>query len=144
MEPEVGAELEHLDGIPKWQFLARPCVSHTRVHYGEVTTQLEVIRAAAPAGRRPPSPPLDSGPWQPTCSGGGWPSLGGCGTGLNHGFPALNGAESMVEARIDEKDSATVDGGFVVIGLGADGRRGSDSACGHAADVPGRVQPASG
>ena len=50
----------------------------------------------------------------------------------------------MVEARIDEKDSATVDGGFVVIGLGADGRRGSDSACGYAADVPGRVQPASG
>ena len=49
MEPAVWAELEDLDGIPKWQFLARPCISHIRVHYGEVTTQLEVIRAAAPA-----------------------------------------------------------------------------------------------
>src|ERR1700693_4018105 len=35
MAPAVWAELEDLDGIPGWQFLARPCVSHIRVHYGE-------------------------------------------------------------------------------------------------------------
>jgi len=49
MTPAVWAALEDLDGIPKWQFLARPCVSHIRVHYGEVTSQLEAVRAAAPA-----------------------------------------------------------------------------------------------
>jgi hypothetical protein len=47
--PHMWAELEDLDGIPGWQFLARPCVSHIRVHYGEVTSQLEAIRAAARA-----------------------------------------------------------------------------------------------
>ena len=40
---------QDLDGIPKWQFLARPCVSHIRVHYGEVRSQLEAVRAAAQA-----------------------------------------------------------------------------------------------
>ena len=49
MTPAVWAELEDLDGIPGWQFLARPCVSHIRVHYGEVTSQLEALRTAAPA-----------------------------------------------------------------------------------------------
>jgi hypothetical protein len=49
MTPAVWAELQDLDGIPRWQFLARPCVSHIRVHYGEVSNQLEAIRAAAPA-----------------------------------------------------------------------------------------------
>jgi hypothetical protein len=49
MTPAVWAELHDLDGIPRWQFLARPCVSHIRVHYGEVTSHLEAIRAAAPA-----------------------------------------------------------------------------------------------
>jgi hypothetical protein len=46
MAPPVWTELEDLDGIPGWQFLARPCVSHIRVHYGEVTSQLEALRAA--------------------------------------------------------------------------------------------------
>jgi hypothetical protein len=49
MTPAVLAEIADLDGIPKWQFLARPCVAHIRVHYGEVSSQLEAMRAAAPA-----------------------------------------------------------------------------------------------
>lgn len=49
--PAVWDEVADLDGIPRWQFLARPAVSHIRVHYGEVTSQLEAIRAAAPAER---------------------------------------------------------------------------------------------
>ena len=50
MAPAVWEELENLDGIPKWQFLVRPAVSHIRVHYGEVSSQLEALRAAATAG----------------------------------------------------------------------------------------------
>jgi len=49
MTPPVWAEVEDLDGIPGWQFLARPCVSHIRVHYGEVRTELEALRARATA-----------------------------------------------------------------------------------------------
>lgn len=49
MTPPVWAELEDLDGIPGWQFLARPCVSHIRVHYGEATTQLGALRTGARA-----------------------------------------------------------------------------------------------
>ena len=49
MTTDVWAELEDLNGIPKWQFLARPCISHIRIHYGEMSSQLEAIRAAAPA-----------------------------------------------------------------------------------------------
>ena len=49
MTPHVWEELEDLDGLPGWQFLARPCVSHIRVHYGEATTQLGALRAAAQA-----------------------------------------------------------------------------------------------
>ena len=49
MAPPVWAELNDLDGIPKWQFLARPCVSHIRVHYGEVKSQLEALRATVSA-----------------------------------------------------------------------------------------------
>jgi hypothetical protein len=41
----VWAEIEDLHGIPRWQFLARPGVSHIRVHYGELTAQLESLRA---------------------------------------------------------------------------------------------------
>lgn len=47
MAPAVWEELEDLDGIPGWQFVARPCVSHIRVHYGQVTSELEALRAAA-------------------------------------------------------------------------------------------------
>jgi DinB superfamily len=45
LAPAVWAEIEDLDGIPLWQFLARPSVSHIRVHYGEVTALLEAQRA---------------------------------------------------------------------------------------------------
>jgi hypothetical protein len=45
MTSPVWAELEDLDGLPGWQFLARPCVSHIRVHYGEATTELQALRA---------------------------------------------------------------------------------------------------
>jgi hypothetical protein len=49
MTPAVWAELKDLDGIPGWQFLARPSMAHIRVHYGEVRSQLEAMRAAAQA-----------------------------------------------------------------------------------------------
>jgi len=49
MQPHVWEELEDLNGLPGWQFLARPCVSHIRVHYGEATTQLAAVRSAARA-----------------------------------------------------------------------------------------------
>jgi hypothetical protein len=49
MEPHVWEEIEDLNGLPGWQFLARPCVSHIRVHYGEATTQLAALRSAARA-----------------------------------------------------------------------------------------------
>jgi hypothetical protein len=41
----VWAAIEDLNGIPRWQFLARPGISHIRVHYGEMTSQLESLRA---------------------------------------------------------------------------------------------------
>ena len=44
------AEVENLDGVRRWQFLARPCVSHIRVHIGEVETLLTVLRAEGAAG----------------------------------------------------------------------------------------------
>ena len=49
MAPAVWEEVESLHGIPGWQFLARPCMSHIRVHYGELKTQLEALRTAPPA-----------------------------------------------------------------------------------------------
>jgi len=47
MTPQVWEELEDLNGLPGWQFLARPCVSHIRVHFGEATTQLGTLRTVA-------------------------------------------------------------------------------------------------
>ena len=46
MAPAVWAEVEDLHGKPGWQFLARPSMSHIRVHYGELTSQLETLRTA--------------------------------------------------------------------------------------------------
>lgn len=40
-------EVSDLHGLPAWQFMARPCVSHIRVHYGDVMGQLEAVRAKA-------------------------------------------------------------------------------------------------
>jgi hypothetical protein len=47
MGAECWSEIEDLHGIPKWQFLVRPSVSHIRVHYGEVSGQLEAMRSGA-------------------------------------------------------------------------------------------------
>ena len=41
----VWSEINDLHGIPRWQFLARPCISHIRVHFGELSSQLEGLRA---------------------------------------------------------------------------------------------------
>lgn len=45
----VWAEVEGLKRVPTWQILARPCISHIRVHAGEVETLLRGIRAEVPA-----------------------------------------------------------------------------------------------
>lgn len=45
--PEAWQEVEGLAGIPAWQFLARPCVSHIRVHIGELETLCRAIAAGA-------------------------------------------------------------------------------------------------
>jgi hypothetical protein len=45
LDEPVWEAIEDLNGIPRWQFLARPCVSHIRVHLGELTSQLESLRA---------------------------------------------------------------------------------------------------
>ena len=45
LEPPVWAEVSDFVGAPAWQILARPCVSHIRVHAGEVDTLLKAIRA---------------------------------------------------------------------------------------------------
>lgn len=41
----VWSEISDLDGLPAWQFIARPCISHIRVHYGAVMEQVELVRA---------------------------------------------------------------------------------------------------
>ncbi len=45
VDEPVWSAIEDLHGIPRWQFLARPGISHIRVHYGEMTSQLESLRA---------------------------------------------------------------------------------------------------
>jgi hypothetical protein len=42
---EVWAEVEHLDGLAAWQLLARPCISHVRIHVGECEVLLNVLRS---------------------------------------------------------------------------------------------------
>ena len=44
------AEVKNLDGVPSWQILAYPCISHIRAHIGEVDTLLTVLRAEGAAG----------------------------------------------------------------------------------------------
>ncbi|MFN2582348.1 MAG: hypothetical protein ABR498_06370 [Candidatus Dormibacteria bacterium] len=36
-------EIKALEGLPAWHFLTRPCISHIRVHAGEVDTLLQVL-----------------------------------------------------------------------------------------------------
>ncbi|HYM97413.1 MAG TPA: DinB family protein [Candidatus Sulfotelmatobacter sp.] len=47
LEPSVWAAVSDLDGLPAWQFLARPCISHIRVHVGEFDVLLGAVRSGA-------------------------------------------------------------------------------------------------
>ena len=47
LEPAVWAEVSDLDGLPAWQFLARPAISHIRVHAGEFDVLLKALRSQA-------------------------------------------------------------------------------------------------
>ena len=49
LEPATWEPIADLDGLPLWQFLARPSVSHIRVHVGELETSLAVIRGRGSA-----------------------------------------------------------------------------------------------
>jgi DinB family protein len=49
LDPPVWAEVSDLAGLPAWQILARPCVSHIRVHSGEIDLALQLVRARARA-----------------------------------------------------------------------------------------------
>ena len=51
LDPPVWAEVASLDGLPMWQILARPCVSHVRVHMGEHDVLYNALRAGAPSPR---------------------------------------------------------------------------------------------
>jgi len=48
-DPEVWAEIASLEGVPAWQILARPCISHIRVHIGEVGTVLQSLSGHRPS-----------------------------------------------------------------------------------------------
>ena len=43
----VWAEVSSLAGRPTWEILARPCISHIRVHIGEIDTLIAAVRAHA-------------------------------------------------------------------------------------------------
>jgi hypothetical protein len=47
LDPPVWAEVADLDGLRTWQILARPCVSHIRVHMGEFDVLFNLMRAGA-------------------------------------------------------------------------------------------------
>ena len=49
LQPAAWREVADLDRIPLWKFLARPAVSHIRVHYGELMAQLQSVRAETTA-----------------------------------------------------------------------------------------------
>jgi len=49
LEPVVWAEVEGLDGLPAWQVLARPSISHVRVHVGEFDVLLNALRSRSAA-----------------------------------------------------------------------------------------------
>ena len=44
LTPPVWAEVSDLAGRPAWQILARPCISHIRVHAGEIDILLQSLR----------------------------------------------------------------------------------------------------
>ena len=43
------AEVKNLDGVQAWQILARPCISHVRIHIGEVETLSAAVAASVTA-----------------------------------------------------------------------------------------------
>jgi hypothetical protein len=45
-DPKVWSEIQGLEGIPAWEILARPCISHIRIHIGEVDTMLQVLASS--------------------------------------------------------------------------------------------------
>ncbi|MDQ6710539.1 MAG: DinB family protein [Candidatus Dormibacteraeota bacterium] len=47
LEPQIWAEVSSLAGLPTWQILARPPISHARIHLGEVDLALQTVRARA-------------------------------------------------------------------------------------------------
>ena len=47
LDPPVWGEVSSLAGLPAWKILARPCISHVRVHSGEIDLALQVVRARA-------------------------------------------------------------------------------------------------
>jgi hypothetical protein len=47
LDAPVWAAVENLDGLTAWQLLARPCISHVRVHVGEYGVLLDVLRSKA-------------------------------------------------------------------------------------------------
>lgn len=51
LDPAVWAEVSDLDGLPGWQLLARPAISHVRVHVGEYDVLVGVLRAEAATPR---------------------------------------------------------------------------------------------
>jgi|SRR5579872_931748 len=51
LAPAVWEEVADLDGLPGWQFLARPAISHVRVHVGEYDTLAGLLRAGASTPR---------------------------------------------------------------------------------------------
>jgi hypothetical protein len=48
LTPPVWDQVSDLAGRPAWQILARPCISHIRVHAGEIDILRASIRARAP------------------------------------------------------------------------------------------------
>jgi len=46
LQPEVWAEVSSMEGVPAWQILSRPSMSHIRVHSGEIDALLQALRAA--------------------------------------------------------------------------------------------------
>jgi DinB family protein len=48
LTPPVWEEVSDFVGVPAWHILARPCISHIRVHLGEIDTLLQAIRAKTP------------------------------------------------------------------------------------------------
>jgi hypothetical protein len=49
LDPDVWAAVADLDGLKAWTLLARPCISHIRVHVGEYGVLLNALRARSRA-----------------------------------------------------------------------------------------------